>query len=64
MLVLLCIWVHDAAVYLAVSILMHTYTGSFRLYDLSIETIWNYIRKSIVQPLFFLIAVVFLLPSH
>ena len=49
----------DAAVYLAVSILMHTCTGSFRLNDLSIEAIWNYIRKSIVQPLFFLICCCF-----
>jgi len=64
MLVFPCIWIHDGAVYLAVSSLMHMCTGSFRLYDLRVAAIWNYIRKSIVQPLFFLIAVVFLLPSH
>ena len=54
MLVFPCIWVHDEAVYLAVSGLMLTCTGSHRSCIFSVAAIWNRVGKSLMQPLLFL----------
>ena len=52
MLVVLCIWVHDGAVRLALSGLRRTCTGSRRSRVLRVAAIWNHVEKSVVQPLF------------
>ena len=51
MLVFLCIWIHDGAVCLAVSDLMHTCKGSHRSHGLIIAAIWNHVGKNVVRPL-------------
>ena len=53
MLAVLCIWVHDRAVCLAVRGLIHMCTGSHRSCSLSVAAIWNHVGKSVVEPLFF-----------
>ena len=53
MLVVLCLWVHDGAVCLAVRGLIHMCIGSHRSCSLSVAAIWNHVGKSVVGPLFF-----------
>ena len=52
MLAVLCIWVHDGAVCLAVSSLIHTCTRSHGSHGLRVGAIWNFVGKSVGWPWF------------